>query len=77
MTIELSEETKQSLQAYLAAKGLADDAMSDIVNEAVETFLFRHMFREAHEHNAGVDVDEAEASIEDAIREYRDKQISR
>lgn len=77
MTIELSEETRQSLQAYLAARGLTEDAISDVVNEAVETFLFRQMFREAHEHNAGVDVNEAEASVEDAIREYRDKQISR
>lgn len=77
MTIELSEETKQSLRAYLAARGLADDAMSDVVNEAVETFLFRQMFREAHERNAGVDADEAEATIENAIGEYRDQQISR
>ena len=77
MTIELSKETQQSLQAYLAQKGLDDDAMSAVVDEAIETFLFRQMFREAHERNAQVNVDEAQADIEDAVDTYRRNQLSR
>ena len=77
MTIELNKETEQSLQAYLAQKGLKDDAMSKVVNEAVETFLFRQMFSEAHERNAGVDLDQAQADIEDAVDDYRRNQLSR
>lgn len=77
MTIELSKETEQSLQAYLVQKGLAEDAMSEVVDEAVETFLFRQMFREAHERNAGIDPEQAQADIEEAIDDYRRNQLSR
>ncbi|CAN5896343.1 hypothetical protein BH24DEI2_BH24DEI2_22930 [soil metagenome] len=77
MTIELSKETQQSLQAYLAERGLAEEAMSDVVDEAVETFLFRQVFREAHECNAEVDPENAEAAIEEAVRDYRRGQTNR
>ena len=77
MTIELSKETRQSLQAYLAERGLAEEAMSEVVDEAVETFLFRQMFREAHERNAEVDPEKAEVAIEEAARDYRRGQVNR
>ena len=77
MTIELSKETEQSLQVYLAQKGLKAEAMSEVVDEAVETFLFRQMFKGAHERNAGVDLDKAQADIEDAVDDYRRNQLSR
>lgn len=74
MTIELSEEIEKSLQAYLAQQGLEADAMSNVVEEAVETFLFRQMFKEAHERNAGVDPEKAQADIEGAVDDYRSHQ---
>lgn len=70
MTFELSKETEQSLQAYIAQKGLKN-AAAKLVDEAVETFLFRQMFSEAHEQNANVDIEKARADIEDAVNDYR------
>lgn len=77
MTIELSKETEQSLQAYLAQQGLKEEAMSDVVEEAIETFLFKQMFKEAHQQNAHLDPEETEALIEEAIDDYRSNLISR
>lgn len=76
MTIELSEELEQSLQAYLADRGLTEAAMTDVVEEAVETFLFQQTLKEAHERNAHISPEEAEAAIEQAVREYRRNQAS-
>ena len=77
MTIELSKETEQSLEAYLAQKGLKKDAMTEVVEEAVEDFLFRQSLHEAHERNAQLDPEVVEATVEDAVRDYRQNQLSR
>lgn len=77
MTIELSKETEQSLEAYLARKGLAKEAMSDVVEEAIEAFLFRQTFREAHERNADLGSEEVEAMAEEAVRKHRRDQHQR
>ncbi len=77
MTIELSEETEQSLEAYLAQKGLKREALADVVEEAVEEFLFRQSLQEAHERNAHLDPEEVETIVEDAVREHRQSQLSR
>ena len=77
MTIELSKETVQSLKAYLTQRGLHKEAMSDVVEEAVEDFLFRQSLLEAHERNAQLDPDEVETLVESAVKEYRQNQPSR
>lgn len=77
MTIELSKEIEQSLEAYLAEKGLERDAMSEVVEEAVETFLFRQTFKEAHTRNAHLDPEEVEALVEDEVRKHRQRRLRR
>lgn len=52
MTVELSKETEASLEAYLAEKGLRKDAMPDVIEAAIEDFLFRQAFQGSHERNA-------------------------
>jgi len=74
MTIELSKETEQYLQEYLLREGLQPDAASNIVNTALEDFLFREMLRQAHERNKDLNPEEAEALIADVIKEDRAKQ---
>ena len=74
MTIELSKETEQSLEAYLAQQGLKKEAMSEVVEEAIETFLFKQMMNAAHKRNAHLDPEETEAMIEQVIKEDRQKQ---
>lgn len=77
MTIELSKATEQSLKAYLAQKGLEKGAMAEVVEEAIEDFLFRQSLREAHARNAHLDPEAVEATLEDAVRDYRQNQLSR
>ena len=77
MTIELSKETEQSLKAYLAQKGLQKAAMVDVVEEAVEDFLFRQSLQEAHERNIQLDPEEVETLVENAVMEHRRNQPSR
>lgn len=76
MTIELSKETEQSLEAYLVSKGLDEGAMSEVIEEAIENFLFRQMMRNAYERNAHLDPEATEAMIERTIKEDRQKQRS-
>ena len=76
MTIELSKETEQSLETYLLESGLDKAAMSDVIEEAIENFLFRQMMRNAHERNAHLDPEATEVMIERTIKEDRQKQRS-
>lgn len=48
--------------------------MSEVVEEAIETFLYKQMMRSAHQRNAQLDPDEAEAMIEQTIKDDRQKQ---
>ena len=73
MTIEISKETEQSLETYLLESGLDKAAMSDVVEEAIENFLFRQMMRNAHERFAHLDPEATETRIEAAVREHRHK----
>ena len=77
MTVELSKETEASLEVYLTEKGLRKDAMPGIVEEAIEDFLFRQALQRAHGRNAHLEPDEVEATVEDAVRDYRKRQLSR
>ena len=77
MTVELSKETQQSLEAYLAEKGLQKNAMPGVVEEAIEDFLFRQALRGAHGRNARLEPGEVEATVEDVVRDYRQGQPSR
>ncbi len=74
MTIELSKETEQYLEAYRVEHGLKKDDMFEIVEEAIETFLFKQMMRTAQKRNAQLDTEETEAMIEQTIKEDRKKQ---
>ena len=76
MTIQLSKETEQSLETYLVESGLDKAAMSDVVEEAIENFLFRQMMQTAHKRNAHLDPEATEATIEQTIKEDRQKQRS-
>ena len=71
MTIQLSKETEQSLEAYLVERGLDKGAMSEVVEEAIETFLFRQMMNAAHKRNAHLDPEATERMIEQTIKEDR------
>ena len=71
MTVELSKETEQSLEDYLASKGLDKGAMSEVVEEAIDTFLFRQALRDSHQRNAHLEPEEVEAIVEEAVREHR------
>ena len=77
MTVELSKEIEQSLEAYLAEKGLQKNAMPGVVEEAIEDFLFRQALRGAHGRNTRLEPEEVEATVEDAVRDYRQGQPSR
>ena len=77
MTVELSKETEASLEAYLTGKGLRKDAMPGVVEEAIEDFLFRQALQQAHGRNARLEPEEVEATVEDAVRDYRQGQPSR
>ena len=76
MTIEISKETEQSLQTYLVESGLDKTAMSDVVEEAIENFLFRQMMQNAHKRNLHLDPEATETMIERTIKEDRQKQRS-
>ncbi len=76
MTIELSKETEQYLEAYLVEQGLKKDAMSGVVEEAIEDFLFKRMLDGAAKRNADLDPETAEDLIEGVIKEDRQKQRS-
>ena len=76
MTIELSKETEQSLETYLVERGLGKAAMSDVVEEAIETFLFRQMMQSAHKRNAHLNPEATEAVIEQTVKGDRQKQRS-
>ena len=77
MTVELSKEIEQSLEAYLAEKGLQKNAMPGVVEKAIEDFLFRQMLGDAHRRNADLNPVETEAIAEEAVRDYRQSQPSR
>lgn len=77
MTIELSKETEQSLEVYLAEQGLRKEAMSEVVEEAIETFLLRQSLHEVHQRNAHLDPEEVEMLVENAVREHRQSQRRR
>ncbi len=77
MTIELSKETEQSLEAYLTERGLQKEAMSEVAEEAIADFLFRQALQEAHQRNAHLDPEEIEAMVEDVVREHRRSQRNR
>ena len=76
MVVELSKETEQSLEAYLTQKGLKKDAMSEVVEEVIETFLFKQMLKASHERNAHLDPEEVEAMVEEEVRQHRREQHS-
>ena len=77
MTVELSKETEQSLEACLVEKGLRKNAMPGGVEEAIEDFLFRQALQRAHGRNARLEPEDVEATVEDAVRDYRQSQPSR
>ena len=74
MTIQLSKETEQSLETYLSESGLDKAGMSEVVEEAIETFLFRQMMQRAQKRNAHLDPEATEAMIEQTIKEDRQNQ---
>ena len=74
MTIELSKETEQYLEAYLIEQGLQKDAMSNVVEEALEDFLFKRMLDSAAKRNADLDLQAAESLIQEVIKEDRQNQ---
>ena len=51
--------------------------MPGVVEEAVEDFLFRQALQRAHGRNARLEPGEVEATVEDAVRDYRQSQSSR
>ena len=75
MTITLSKETEQSLENYLVYQGLNKEALSSIVEEAIETFLFRQRFQHVHQNNQHLSLDDVENMVEEAVRGHRQKQI--
>ena len=76
MTIEISRETEQSLETYLIESGLDKADIPDVVEEAIENFLFRQMMQNAHKRNLHLDPEATEAMIERTIKEVRQKQRS-
>ncbi len=69
MTIELSKET----EAYLLQRGLKKEAMSEVAEEAIETFLFRQMLDKTGKRNADLSPEEAERLAEDVVAKDRKK----
>lgn len=76
MTIELSKETQKYLEDYLIQEGLKKDAMPDVVEEAIESFLFKQMLYKSGKRNADLSPDAAESLMERVIQEDRQKQRS-
>ena len=76
MTIEISKETEQSLEAFMAQQGLSKDAISDVVEEAIEDYLFRQMMSANHKRNAHLDPDEVDNLVENEIRQHRQNKHS-
>jgi hypothetical protein len=74
MTIEISKETQAQLEAYLVQQGLKKEAMSEVAEEAIETFLFRQMLDKTGKRNGDLSPEEAEALAEDVVAEDRKKQ---
>lgn len=61
MTIELCKELERPLQEYLTRRGLSEDTMPGIVEEAIEAFLFQRLFDESHDRNVHTDPDEIDS----------------
>jgi hypothetical protein len=74
MTIEISKEIQAQLEAYLFQQGLKKEAMSQVAEEAIETFLFRQMLDKTGKRNADLSPAEAEAVAEDVVAEDRKNQ---
>ena len=71
MTVELSKEAENALNSYLSEQGLAQDAAPNIIEETLETFLFRQVLRQGHTFNKDLTPEEAESLAEEAVRAYR------
>jgi hypothetical protein len=71
MTITISKETQQYLEAYLLQQGLDKEAMSDVVEEALEDFLFKRMLDTSAKRNADLSSEEAEALVEQVVTQDR------
>lgn len=74
MTIEISKETEQYLEAYLLQEGLRKEAMSEVVEEALEVVFFKQMLDASARRNANLEPQHAEALVEHVIKEDRQKQ---
>ena len=75
MTVELSKEAENALNSYLSEQGLAQDAAPNIIEEALETFLFKQVLRQDHILNKDLAPEEAESLAEEAVRAYRKAQL--
>ena len=74
MTIEISKETEQYLEAYLVQEGFRKEAMSEVVEETLEVFLFKQMLDTTARRNADLKPVQADALVKHVIKEDRQTQ---
>jgi hypothetical protein len=70
-TISVPKDTDVSLRTYLAQTGLKKGDLSEFVAEAVRWRLFDLNVTEARAKNAGMDSEEIEDAIDEALAEVR------
>jgi len=76
MTIEISKETEQSLEAFTTQQDLSKEAMSEVEEEAIEDYLFRQMMSPNHKRNAQLDPEDVDTLVENEIRQHHQEKQS-
>lgn|SRR5690349_9852318 len=70
-SIKVSRETDLTLRTYLGARGMKKGDLSKFIEEAVRWRILSRTVRDIKARNANANLDELQATVDDAVREAR------